>query len=136
MSRASMSHGVTARTTYSIQMILYEMEGTVFPAANFAHNIIHRILLSNCQPQPLMTLRPGSVGITDSNTSKASWAVCAVISSTCVYTVRKINLCNVTYSTAAYSKVVNNICVDTRLIMLNQMCIIVMNSIYLAEETH
>ena len=67
VSWESMSHGITACTTYSIQTILFKMEEAVFPAANVAHNIIHRILLSNCQPQPLMTLRPGSVGITDSN---------------------------------------------------------------------
>ena len=58
-----MSHGITAGTTYSIRMILYGMEVAVFPAAPDAHNKIHHILLSKCQPQPLMTLRPGSVGI-------------------------------------------------------------------------
>ena len=53
--------------TYSIQMILYGMEVAVFPAAPDAHNKIHHISLSKCQPQPLMTLRPGSFGIMDSN---------------------------------------------------------------------
>ena len=44
VSRESMSHGITAGTIYSIQMILYGMEGAEFPAANVAHNIIHRII--------------------------------------------------------------------------------------------
>ena len=54
---------VAVQTTHSTPMILYGMERTVSPAVHVAHDINLLILSSNCQTQPLMTLRPGSVSV-------------------------------------------------------------------------
>ena len=57
--------GTTGYILFSTSMTLYGMERTVSPAAHVAHDVILHILSSNCRPQPLMTLRPGSVWIKD-----------------------------------------------------------------------
>ena len=62
VSRESMSVGlVEIDITECTPVIYYGMQRTVSPAAHVAHDVILHILSSNCRPQPLTTLRPGSV---------------------------------------------------------------------------
>ena len=60
-SQELMVRGVEILSSHFTLTTLYGMDRTVSPAAHVAHNIILHILLSNSHPQPLMTLRPGSV---------------------------------------------------------------------------
>ena len=61
VNQESISDGVALYTTYSTPVTPSGMERTASPAAHVAHYTILHILSSNYQPQPLTTLRPGSV---------------------------------------------------------------------------
>ena len=86
VSRESMNYGAGINMSNFTPVIHYGMERTVTPAAHVgvertvtpaahvAHNIIFHILPSNCQPQPPIVLKLGSVYIILCSMQTLQWS--------------------------------------------------------------